>query len=433
MLTNNNIKMKPLTIGKLTITKKPNQRGAVKYHVNGTLGDRRVQKQLVNLPLASSFCHNENKAREKLGDHFLTLKNESRINLAALHLRARKEGYSLNEAVNFFEKYRTHIEENEGLQIAEPQKLDEQTSSDAPTVCALVNEFNDMKKEIGSSKDSLRAYRNQFEHLKTDLGQVHCDQVSKEQLIAFMGRWAQNEKQTYNSNLTRLKTLFKYALAQEYIETNHADKIAKKMTTAKDPHILGIETTKALLKSVMEHAPEAIWYYALALFAGIRPEEIDRLDPTAINLKEGYVEITLSKTGKRRLIMLKNCGPLKEWLKLDGVLPTNGILKTGTYAIKKEGYSSLFQKIYKKAGIKKWVNDCLRHTFCSMHKEAFENPEMTNKIAGHGEDVSKEHYENVVTDDRKLVTYKYAQKFWQITPINIGVQMVDKKIVVSGC
>ena len=389
--------------------------------MNGTLGDRRVQKQFLNLPMASAFVHNENKVREKLGDHFLTIKNESRINLAALHLRARKEGYSLNEAVTFFEKYRTHIESNGGLQIIESKKLDEQTSSAAPTVCALINEFNALKKKIGLAEISLKAYSDQFEHLKTDLGQVHCDQVTKEQLIAFMGRWDQHTNGTYNSNLSRLGALFNHALTQEYIQTNHALKIAKKIKTVKDPHILGIATVKALLKSVMEHAPEAIWYYALALFAGIRPEEIDRLDPDAINLKEGYIEVTLSKTGKRRLIMLKNCGPLKEWLKLDGVLPANGILKTGTYAIKKEGYSSLFQKIYKKAGIKKWVNDCLRHTFCSMHKEAFEDAQLTNKIAGHGEDVSKAHYENVVTDDKKLVTYKYAQKFWALKPSDFGV------------
>ena len=97
-------------------------------------------------------------------------------------------------------------------------------------------------------------------------------------------------------------------------------------------------------------------------------------------------------------------------------------------------YRTTFQKIYKEAGWDEWPSDALRKTFCSYHKEAFSNMELTNKIAGHGMDVSKKHYENTITslakpeanaspeelkDNKKLLTREYAQQLWELTPDKI--------------
>ena len=147
-------------------------------------------------------------------------------------------------------------------------------------------------------------------------------------------------------------------------------------------------------------------YFALAVFAGIRPgindgeivriaklKSLDRI----IDLKAGVIRITseIAKTkGVRQIVIQPN---LAAWLNkypLDKfpILPRNAI--------------DLIGEVRAKYSI---GHDVLRHTFISMHVAEFKSMGDAALQAGNSEAMIKTHYLN-------LVTPAEAKEFWSIVP-----------------
>ena len=237
----------------------------------------------------------------------------------------------------------------------------------------------------------------------------------------FLSRW--ENPTSYNGKLVMLRTFLGFCKKQDWVASNVAEKIDKKKVAGKRPFIFGIKSTSKLIAAVLEMRPEAIAYYSLAIFAGIRDGEIKRMTWANINLAEGYITVDKAKTKNPRVIMLADCGPLAEWLKYaEGIgapLPDLELTCPNRERIL-GGTRSTFQAIYKTAGFKKWNNDAMRHTFCSFHAAAFDNKPLTNKIAGHSAAVGEKFYESSIDDLGAIVTRKEAKKFWELTPEKFG-------------
>lgn len=77
--------------------------------------------------------------------------------------------------------------------------------------------------------------------------------------------------------------------------------------------VLSVEEARALLTAAKEHFPAAVAGFALQLFAGIRVEELARLE--AANVSEDGIELgaAITKKGRRRHITLHPT--LAEWIK----------------------------------------------------------------------------------------------------------------------
>lgn len=74
--------------------------------------------------------------------------------------------------------------------------------------------------------------------------------------------------------------------------------------------------TPAEISKLLEYANDRLLpYIAIGAFAGLRAAEIQRLDWTEVDLKDGFIEVTAakSKTNVRRLVPIKPC--LAAWLK----------------------------------------------------------------------------------------------------------------------
>ena len=74
--------------------------------------------------------------------------------------------------------------------------------------------------------------------------------------------------------------------------------------------------TPAEISKLLEFANDKLLpYLAIGAFAGLRAAEIQRLDWTEVDLKDGFIEVTAakSKTNVRRLVPVKPC--LAAWLK----------------------------------------------------------------------------------------------------------------------
>ena len=424
-----------MKIKNLRCRKRINRLGGTRYFVDGMLGKRRVQKYFETYDDATDFMNRETEAHEQLGDAFIALEYNARITLVGHHLRAQEGGYTLFDAISFYERHR----HREGLPaapaVAELPAADAIRISEAGELMVA-----DCKARL-IQKKTCDGYLMAVRGITREAGDCPVNQITDEHIKAYVNRYS--NPSTSNTYLNAANAFLSWCVKNKHIAASPAEAIDKKKVGSKKQTIFSIATIKRLLRKVMEVRPEAINYYTLCIFAGVRPEEVDRMEEEDVSLKEGFVEITVPKTGGYpRMINIDDCGPLRAWLEsTGGFFPDDGKgnLKRRNWDAAKEGkFRNKFQQIYRECGWQDWPTDALRKTFCSYHKEAFQNPDLTNKIAGHGEDVAKANYNNVVTTlgkpkdnctpeelaegdrGRAKLTRAYANKLWQLTPDKLG-------------
>jgi integrase len=152
----------------------------------------------------------------------------------------------------------------------------------------------------------------------------------------------------------------------------------------------------AALMQAAEGVPEMVPYFALGLFAGLRPTELRRLDWRAVEEDHIRIGAEVAKARSRRLVDVSPA--LAAWL--DGRRRESGPIHYSRRS---------HRSIVAAAGIE-WTADVLRHTFASMHLAAFGSPAATAFQLGHaGVAVLDSHY-------KALVTPEEAARFWAIRP-----------------
>ena len=184
-------------------------------------------------------------------------------------------------------------------------------------------------------------------------------------------------------------------MREEYIEKSPSSTIQRPINDdTGPPKIFSAKEATQLLSTALQLDPPLAKYFAIGLFAGIRPHEICRLKTSDIS--DRYIEITAStsKTRKRRLVtVLPN---LKKWLPVSEELPLKNKQKR-------------FEKAVKAAGIS-WSHDIMRHSYASYHLAHFCSADKTALEMGHRDtQMLFRHY-------RELVTKEEAQAYWAIEP-----------------
>jgi integrase len=176
----------------------------------------------------------------------------------------------------------------------------------------------------------------------------------------------------------------------------------------KPPGILTVEQAAELMKACQKLDPGMCGFFALALFAGIRPSQLLRMTPENVTLDERVVRAVgwQTKSRQNRLVDLsENC---VAWCKVGMELPPTNWRKR-------------FDKVRLVAGIDEWPPDCMRHSFASYHLGANGSADKTAAQMGHrSTEMIFQHY-------RELVPKKEAEKFWQIMP-----EAPDKTPVAPG-
>ena len=152
--------------------------------------------------------------------------------------------------------------------------------------------------------------------------------------------------------LSRLSPLFAFAVRRRYIAANPCDQIERVTVDRKPPLIL----TPAQSRELLAACPTVMKpYLILGMFAGIRPEEIARLDWSQINLAEGTVLVD-GKTRRQRLVKLEPrmvAALVKHPLKTGPVTPSNSTVDRWRVTSRRL------------LGLAKWPQDLLRHTAAS--------------------------------------------------------------------
>jgi integrase len=202
---------------------------------------------------------------------------------------------------------------------------------------------------------------------------------------------------TRNTYRRDLVTLWSWAVKNRFATTNEAQAVDTARVTQAAPEIFTPKQAAALMA---QSKGDVAAFHAIGLFAGLRVAEIKRLTWEDVDLAGGYIHVSAqaSKTRSRRLVpILPN---LADWL---------------APIAKKEG--PVLEKNFQKrqlatraaAGITKWPENGLRHSFVSYRLAATGNAAQTALEAGHDQAVLFRHY-------RELVRPADAAAYFSIAP-----------------
>jgi integrase len=222
-------------------------------------------------------------------------------------------------------------------------------------------------------------------------------------LVGFLERRRPGMK-TFNNQRGVLGTFFKFCFHRGWVTENpilkvphyrirHKRGVAQTLTAAQ----------AAALMEFMETYDSGRWvpYFALCLFAGIRPGvphgEITKFKPDAVNLEEGviYISAEVSKVREPRRVAIQP--NLAAWLR--------------AYPLEKHpiilgNFKKRRQRFAKKLGL---THDVLRHTFISMFVAKFRSIGEAAIQAGNSESIIRRHYLD-------LKTTAEAEEFFGILP-----------------
>lgn len=263
---------------------------------------------------------------------------------------------------------------------------------------------------------ALRDYKATLEALTAAFPGHSVDSVKSDDLASYLAGRGVGKKR-FNNLRGDLNAFFRFCAAspRKWTLENPVTPIAKFKISRGIPEIITpekaselmafAETFKGGLRSPLP-AGCLVPYFALALFAGLRPSvpngEIWKLaqeEPPgkSVDLALGIIRISPDVSKVKSIRQVKIQPNLAEWLKrypLDKfpLIPTNA--------------QALITEVRKKFGL---GADILRHTMISAHVAKFKSLGAAALEAGNSETMIRKHYLNMLSDTQ-------ADAFWSIAP-----------------
>jgi integrase len=203
---------------------------------------------------------------------------------------------------------------------------------------------------------------------------------------------------TRASNIGRLSSLFSFAERRGWIIKNPCRQLERIHIEPSVPRILSVEQCEKLMRWVQQHQPRAMAFASLALFAGVRPQETERIDWAAYKDGKVVIDAAASKVRRRRVVDLHDTA--RAWLEASkgSPLPMTGITRRRFLA-----------KARALLGWTAWPQDVLRHTAASFLMAIHKDAGLVADWLGNSPGILLTHY-------RQLVTAEEAAAFWAIKP-----------------
>jgi integrase len=265
------------------------------------------------------------------------------------------------------------------------------------TVKQLLAELLEAKESKGVSRRHLDDLRQRAGKFAAKFGERIVSTISGREIEEWLDSLNVGP-QTHNHYRNAVRLAFNFGMRRGYATENPAAKTEKANVLRAAPGILSVTQTACLLEIA---TPDVLAHIAIGLFAGLRRAELERLDWSEIDFESNLIEVKAekSKTAQRRFATLQP--NLREWL-----LPA----RKHKGLITPEDFNKHFIQARKSAGIAKWPDNALRHSFASYHLAHFKNAAATALELGHHDSrITFAHY-------RELVKPKEAERFWNIKP-----------------
>lgn len=273
----------------------------------------------------------------------------------------------------------------------------------APMVPQVVEECIASKKARQLSLRYIQQLGHVLKHFSTAFLQTQINRISASQIEVWIqaGNYSAASRR---SRMADINTLFAFAVKRDYCEKNPCDKIDEIKVTPKTPGILTPDEAGRLMKAAYVSDRRLCAHLALALFCGIRPAELERIDRLNIMLEKHLVEVTfeMSKVTKRRTVRIPENA--MEWLALPRDIPPRNLKRR-------------FDRVRRQAGVfETWEHDAMRHSAATFLYALNGDAAETAKQMGHTVNVLLTNYNALRTPSGELVTKEMAEEFFAIKP-----------------
>lgn len=220
----------------------------------------------------------------------------------------------------------------------------------------------------------LRSYTCRFLKLE---GLADCElrSITRQQCRHILKKSFSHSAHVYRKAKAILHSIFAYGFREGWCESNPVEGIESPPLQEERIEALTTRQIRAMVKAcgakdllLMEPA------FRLMLWCGIRPGEVRRLRWGDIDCREGvvYIESWASKTGGARAVPLRG-----------GALALCHIRRPDDELIAPRNWIRLWAKLRRRAGMRRWQRDALRHTFASFHLKHFHNLSQLQEEMGH--------------------------------------------------
>jgi integrase len=275
------------------------------------------------------------RATEALANVNMPLDTACREYVEAIQILSGKG--SLVEAARFFAK--THDVELPSIDLVK-----------------AVEEMLAQAEADGKSQERLHQLRTYLERFKTDFNGNVAD-ITSANIQGFLTAMKASERTKKNCRDV-LRAFFKWCAMRGYLAKTAPEDLMEHVQTYRNKRIGKIEifTPEQMSRLIEKAEARLLPYLVIGAFAGLRGEEIKRLDWSEIDLVDGFIEVAAdkAKTDTRRLVPIKD--NLKAWL-----LPL----------AKQQGpvcqFKNVVNKLMQLATEAKvaWKKNALRHSFIS--------------------------------------------------------------------
>lgn len=404
---------------KFKITPFTNPSGQRVYRLSGTLNGKRIRENYPTRPEA--VAKRQDYDIEWLNAHpegrtiWTTLTpEENRDAVAAMNsLKSRNSPYSLSFAVDYFlQTYRPPEHEKAAGEVA-MEYLEKRTRD-------CIRSF--------ISQLQLKAIKSEMNWFKIKFGDKAVSAITVEEFREYLEKPKQQPRsrrkppevtsaKTWNNRRGILHTFGLYCVEKGYLAENTIAKLPKyKINNARSTaETLTASQVEGLMRFLENYTGPSdrrptvaqpkgflVPFFALALFAGIRPDwqhgEISKITPEAVDLDAGVIRIepAVSKTNEKRVIAIQP--NLRLWLARYPLMEYP--------QIPQKNIDRVLREVRKKFSL---GHDVLRHTYISMLVGAFRSVGDAALQAGNSETVIRKHYLD-------LKSVAEADKFWRICP-----------------
>src|SRR5436190_17852004 len=268
------------------------------------------------------------------------------------------------------------------------------------TVQQLTGELLETKRKDGRSEIYLRDLRNILAIFVRDFGSRAVAGITVEELDNWL-RALPGSPKTRTNFRANIGVLFSLARQRRVITENPIEFTAKPKLPDNPPEVFAVEELRALLEAAQRVEPDVLPMLAFGGFAGLRDAEIKRLDWAEVDQARKHIEITAvkAKSAKRRIVPTQP--NLSAWLR-----PYSG--KTGR--VVPYGFRGKIERVRKAAGLTRWPNNGLRHSFASYRLAAIHDAPRVASELGHTSP------QMLYSTYRELVLPEEAERYWKIVP-----------------
>jgi integrase len=278
----------------------------------------------------------------------------------------------------------------------------------APTVSEIVGKLLTDARTAGRRHRTIEDLQTRFGRFTRTFGERQLSSVTLEELKAWIDDPTLSARSRINY-ATKASQLYNYAIRHGWADTNLAERITRPSVEDKAVEVFTVQEASRLLTHADTYG--LLPFVSIALFAGLRSAELQRLDWSAVKLAEQCILIgsDVAKRRSRRVVEITDT--LASWLAVCA-RPAGRVLD-----VSEDHLSYRLKQLAKAAGLPKWKHNGLRHSFGSYHLALHGDATKTAFQMGNSAVVVHNHYKGLVTNGD-------VQRYWSLRPADDAAEKI---------